>query len=53
MARGLQGKEIASTLAISPSTVAVLRARLLKKAGCRSPAEVMAALLVAATERLA
>jgi DNA-binding CsgD family transcriptional regulator len=50
MAGGLQGKAIASILAISPSTVAVLRARLLKKAGCRSSAELLAALLVVATQ---
>lgn len=52
MSRGLQGKEIADRLGRSPSTVSVLRARLLKKVKCRSPAELLALLLVEATKQL-
>jgi DNA-binding CsgD family transcriptional regulator len=48
MALGLSGKEIADRLGCSSSTVGVLRARLLKKAGCRSSAELLAALIASA-----
>jgi DNA-binding CsgD family transcriptional regulator len=51
MSRGLQGKEIADRLGCSPSTVSVLRARLLKKVNCSSPAELLALLLVEATKQ--
>jgi len=51
VATGTRSKEIAHSLGVSPSTIGVIRGRMLKKAGCESTAELFAVLAGVRLER--